>query len=157
MLASYRYSFRQTFEVPARRAFEWCTDFSPEDGPLFEQRWIRSVKRLSDDTVVLTDRTFPKGKLRRIHRLVRIDAQRLAWTNTHLDGPFRHSQFWYRVVPDEARRSHLEFDGFQLENVARGPTPRGIARRSRELRTNDSRLWRERLAPALQAELRSSR
>lgn len=152
-LISLRYRFRQPFRVSARSAFAWCTDFQPDDGLLFERRTVRSVERLGPDAVVLTDLTFPGGRRRRIRRLVRIDPEAMAWTNTHLDGPFRHSQFWYRVVADGPARSHLEFEGLKLERSRRRPSPKETARRAGAERRADSTSWRRRLAPALHADL----
>ena len=149
-IVSLRYRFQQSFRVPARAAFGWCTDFGPADGPLLSKGTVRSVRRLTDDTLILTDTTRPRGRRLRIQRLVRIDPVHLAWTNTHLDGPYRHSQYWYRIVPDGPGRSHLEFDGLRLVHSARPGSATVQAERERQ---SDARTWRERLAPALERDL----
>ena len=100
-LYSLQYVFRQPLNAPPKAAYSWCTDFEPADGKLFPVKWRRSVRRLSKDALVLTDTTYPAGRPRRIHRLVRLNPSEMAWTNTHLDGPFRHSQY---LVPDCTRR-----------------------------------------------------
>ncbi len=151
---SLRYSFRQPFRVPARTAYAWCTDFGPEDGPLFSNPTRRSVRRVAADAWILTDTTGRPPNTRRIRRLVRIDPEGMAWTNTHLDGPFRHSQYWYRVVPDGSRRSHLEFTGFRLVTIDRPISPAEVARRSMEERRHDAREWRRFLTPALERDCR---
>lgn len=150
---SLRFEFRQPFRVPARAAFDWCVDFRPSDGKLFEQRWRRKVRRLSPDALILTETTYPEGKVRVIQRLVRVNEKALAWTNTHISGPFRHSQYWYRVVPDGARRSHLEFTGLRLVRTPRALSAAEKARLTEEERSGDSGLWRRRLAPALERDL----
>jgi hypothetical protein len=155
VIVSLPYQFRQPLRVPAKAAFSWCTQFESADGRLFSQKTVRSVRWLNPDTAILTDLTFPGGRRRRIRRLVRIDPQRMAWTNTHLDGPFRHSQFWYRIVPDGTSASHLEFDGLKLEFSRQALTPAEIARRARANRDSDAGEWRRRLAPALEAEVAS--
>ena len=149
---SLRYQFRQPFHVPADLAFQWCTDFGPSDGKLFAQPTRRTVRWLNKDALVMTDVTHPEGGTRTIRRLVRIDRHGRAWTNTHLDGPFRHSQYWYRVVTDGPRRSHLEFVGLRLVRTARRLSNSEVARRAEEERRSDSGEWRRYLAPALERE-----
>lgn len=154
VVVSLSYRFRQKFKVPANVAFAWCTDFGPEDGPLFGDQRRRTVKRLDDGALILTDLTQPKGRKLTIHRLVRIDPDQLAWTNTHLDGPYKHSQYWYRVGSDGPKASHLDFVGLRLVTVPKRVSPKEIAKLTKEQLVEDSALWRERLAPALEAELR---
>jgi hypothetical protein len=155
-IISVRYAFRQPLKVPAPKAFDWCVDFGPADGRLFGERTRRTVEWINRDAVILTDLTYPRGERRRIRRLVRIDRCTLSWTNTHLDGPFRHSQFWYRIVPDGPSRCHLEFTGLKLEKAARAPSPSVIAARSERERRLDSGVWSRFFAPALEAECAGS-
>ncbi len=149
---SLPFRFRQPFRAPAQWAFEWCIDFRPEDASLYPNPKKRTVQRLADGALVLTDTTYPKGRPLRIRRLIRIDRASRSWTNTHIDGPFRHSQFWYRVVPDGARSSHLEFRGLQLLPSRRSLSKTEIAKAAEELRREDALLWRRHLAPALDRE-----
>lgn len=157
VVASMRYHFRQSFRAPARAAFAWCTQYEPADARLFSSKRTRSVRWLNPDTVILTDVTFPEGRPLRIRRLVRIDPDQLAWTNTHLDGPFRHSQFWYRIVSDGPSKCHLEFDGLKLQAFSRRPSAAKIARLAAQERAADSSDWRTLLGRALEAEVRTSR
>lgn len=156
-VSSLRYEFRQPFRVSARAAYEWCTDFRPGDASLFEQKWSRAVRRLTEDAIILTETTWPEGKRRVIHRLVRLNPRELAWTNTHISGPFRNSQYWYRIVPDGPRRSHLEFIGMRLVRTRAGLAPAARARLAEEERKGDSRLWRVRIAPVLERDLSGKR
>jgi hypothetical protein len=156
-IVSLRYRFRQPLRAPAREAYAWCTDFGPDDGKLFSEPTRRSVRPLSDDALVMTDTTYPRGRLLRIRRLVRLNPSELAWTNTHLNGPFRHSQFWYRIVSDGARKSHLEFQGLRLERSPRRLSAAERDGRAELCRRSDSEEWRRRLAPALERDLRSQR
>lgn len=103
----------------------------------------------------MTDLTRPGGRTRRIRRLVRINPSEMAWTNTHLDGPYRHSQYWYRVVPDGPRASHLEFRGLRVERTRRRLPPKALARMAEECRREDSGEWSRRFAPALARDLAS--
>jgi hypothetical protein len=154
---SLRYRFRQAFRASADEAFQWCTDFRSSDGALLSDRTKRTVRWLTRDAAILTDLSFPGGRRRRIRRLVRINTGQRAWTNTHLDGPFPGSQYWYRVVPDGRTRSHLEFEGFKLVEVARRIPPSEIDARARAERAGDSGFWRRSLAPALELDVRPNR
>ncbi|MGA8663908.1 MAG: hypothetical protein WB809_02410 [Thermoplasmata archaeon] len=149
---SLRYHFRQPFRVPAPVAYTWCTDFGPDDGALFSERTQRSVRRVSEDALVMTDATYPAGRPVRIRRLVRLFPEERAWTNTHLDGPYEGSQYWYRIVSDRSRRSHLEFHGLRLERHSGTLSASATALRADRCRRNDAGEWRRRLAPALERE-----
>ena len=151
VLISLRYRFRQKLRASARAAYAWCTDYEPADGALFSQKTRRTVRRLTEDAVILADVRYPKGQPRTIHRLVRLDPTSHSWTNTHLDGPYRHSQFWYRIVPAGTKASYLEFEGLQLTEVPAPIPPKEILRRARLLKRSDSAEWRDYLAPALAA------
>ena len=75
---SLRHGFRQKLRVPARAAYTWCTDFRNDDSRLFSERMRRNVQQISEDTVVMTDLTYPGGRPRRIRRLVRMDPRQTA-------------------------------------------------------------------------------
>lgn len=150
---SLRYRFRQPFRVPAAAAFEWCTDFRPSDARLYGDGRRREVRRLTADTLVMTDTTRPKGRPVRISRLVRLFPEQRAWTNTHLTGPYRHSQFWYRIEADSPRRSHLDFSGLMLMTRARPLPATEREMLADQHRRADAGVWRRRLAPALESDL----
>ncbi len=154
-ISSLRYRFRQPLNVPAAAAFTWCTDFGPGDGRFFSVRTERTVRRLTDDTMILTDTTYPEGGRRRISRLVRIDAGQLAWTNTHLDGPFQNSQYWYRIVRTGPRTCYLDFRGFRLISTPRPISEAERSQRAEEERRGDAGMWRKHIAPALERDLGS--
>lgn len=150
---SVRFRFRQPFRVPAKAAYAWCTDFQPGDARLFEQRWRRKVRHLSKDAILLTETTWPEGRARVIRRLVRLSPQDLTWTNTHVSGPFRYSQYWYRIVPDTPRRSHLEYTGLRLVRTSKRLTVSQQARLVGQERREDSTLWSSRIAPTMEREI----
>jgi hypothetical protein len=150
---SLRYEFRQPFRASADAAFHWCTDFRSTDGELYRDGRSRKVRWLAPDTVMMTDTPRRGSGEARIARLVRIFPEERAWTNTHMTGPYRHSQFWYRIEADGRSRSHLEFRGLMLERSARALSPAQIARRAAAEGRSDARTWRTRLAPALNADL----
>jgi hypothetical protein len=148
------YSFRVRLPVAARPAFRWCTDFGPGDAQWFSRPGRRQVRAVTENILLLTD--IPRGRdpaVPRITRLVHIDPRTLSWTNTHVSGPRRHSQFWYRIHPEGPQRSSLEFWGHLLLRSSRPLTRRELRRVAAENRREDSRLWRRRLVPALRRDL----
>jgi len=151
--SSLRYRFRQGFRVSASKAYTWCTDFRPDDAQLFRERTRRTIRRLNDDALVLTDTTYTGRRRVRIRRLVRLNPPEMAWTNTHLDGPFQGSQYWYRIAADGPRTSHLEFVGLRLETHPRALPPSETSRRAEACRRSDADVWRRTFAPALEREM----
>lgn len=150
---SVQYHFRQTLRAPARLAYDWCTDFGPDDGKLFFERTDRTVRWIGTDALVMTDTTYSNGRPLCIRRLVRLNPSKLAWTNTHLDGPYRFSQFWYRIVSDGPRRCRIEFHGLRLVTSPTAISAIETARRADVARKRDAGEWRRRLAPALERDL----
>ena len=47
-------------------------------------------------------------------RLVRLYPNKLFWTNTHLSGPAKYSQFLYQIVQEGGNASRLDFTGLQM-------------------------------------------
>ena len=134
-----RYKFSQSFDVPAERAFRWCTDYQPDDWAIMGKEGTRRIKRLNEDTLILTDTVVGKSGPVTKKRLVRLNVQELAWTNTHIDGPNKHSQFWYQIV-SMGDGSRLDFVGPQV-NYGRRPSPKRIEKMARDLRNEDSGMW----------------
>lgn len=137
---SVHYRFSQPFDFPAKMAFDWCTDYRPDDWARMGKKGTRRVKRINEDTLILTDTVTGEGGPVTKQRLVRLNPERLAWTNTHLAGPNKHSQFWYRIVARGNEKSRLDFTGLQVNYGAR-PTAAKIAKMAEELKAEDSRMW----------------
>ena len=120
------------------------------------RRVPRKVEWLSPDALLLTD-TIPKGRgTDSKTRLVRLYPKRLAWTNTHVRGSSRHSQFLYELAPSGRGTSRLEFTGLQLLRLARRPSARATATLGRTLAREDAALWRV-LARAMARDLGARR
>jgi hypothetical protein len=134
------YQFSQSFGFPAERAYEWCTDYRQDDWARMGKNGTRKIKRINEDTLILTDTVVGEGGTLTKQRLVRLNANRLAWTNTHLTGPNKHSQFWYQIVSQGKARSRLDFIGLQV-NYGRRPPPARISEMATSLKTDDSRMW----------------
>ncbi len=141
-LVSLSYRFTVLLPLPPEAAFHWATDFRPDDLALTGQTGTRTVEWIADDALFLTDtlRT-PRGPVTK-RRLVRLLPERLAWTNTHLSGPTRYSQYLYELTPVGRRRSRLTFTILQLERSARRPSAAARAARARTVAREDAHTWR---------------
>lgn len=149
---SVRYRFTVRLPAPPAAAYRWATDFRPDDLARMGEVGTRRVDRLAPDALVLTDTTRRgRGKVTK-SRLVRLLPEELSWTNTHIGGPFLHSQFLYRLEPSGRGASRLTFTGLQLEHPSRRPTPAAMRARAREVARADAAAWR-RLARAMAQEL----
>jgi hypothetical protein len=160
---SVQYRFSQPFDFPAEMAYRWCIDFAPDDWARMGKEGTRKITRINEDALILTDTVISKtgdgkkGQGRRAkvtkQRLVRIYPERMEWTNTHLTGPNKHSQFWYQIVAEDENRSRLDFTSLQI-NYYQGkrPSPEKITDMAAELKVEDSRTW-QLLAKEMQKDL----
>jgi hypothetical protein len=155
-LAPYaiHYSFSQRFNVSAREAFDWCTDYSPEDMMLMQdENATRKVQRLSDDVIVLVDTHVNKGKCAVKQKLVCLYPKRLMWISTHLSGPNKYSQFLYEITPQGDRKCCLTFTGLQFDNNVKEDEGEEEAEVfGKKLKNMDSEIWK-RLAKEMEKEL----
>jgi hypothetical protein len=133
------YTFSQHFDVPARHAYRWCTDFQPGDLELGGQKGERKIQWLNEDTVILTD-TQVTGRTKAVKkRLVRLYPKNMSWTNTRISADGRYSQFLYQIS-SESRGSRLVFTGNQLfDGMASASKRAAIAK---QLAKEDSAEWR---------------
>jgi hypothetical protein len=140
-IASVPFKFSHSFRYSAERVYAWATDFQPTDPAIFGRKGLRKVTRLADDVLVLSDtRKEKSGKRVTRRRLVCLYPERLAWTNTHLSGPNKSSQFLYELHPEGKGRSRLEFTGLQLEYL-KTVTPAVIRARAKTIAKEDAATW----------------
>ena len=143
---SVRYRFSQSFKFPARAAYQWCTDFAPDDWTRMGEEGTRKIKPINEDALILIDTVIKTDGNRRRpvikQRLVRLDPDRMAWTNTHLTGPNKHSQFWYQIVAEDEKKSRLDFAGLQVNYGKKRPSAGTIKEMAADLEATDSRAWR---------------
>jgi hypothetical protein len=142
---TYRFATKLAGSRP--QAYRWATDYRPNDFELSGLPATRKVERLAENLVLLTD-TFAadpfdarKGARTVKVKLVHLFPDRRMWISTHVAGPARYSQFLYQLTPRGPSPCTLHFTGSQVERVARLPTRASLARRTRELRREDSQLW----------------
>ena|SRR5271157_733500 len=111
---SVRYSFKQSLTLPAKEAFEWCTDYKPYDLTLMNETGKRRIRKLTHDAILLTETTRRNKKTVTKTKLVRLNKPQLSWTNVHITGPNRHSEFLYKIEPLGKNRSRLNFIGLLI-------------------------------------------
>jgi hypothetical protein len=150
---SVKYGFSQSFNVPAKKAFDWCTDYRPSDLTLMKEKGERRIQRITEDTVVMTETVHKAGMTIRKKKVVRLNKSNLSWTNTHVSGPNLYSQFLYEIVSVGKNRSRLNFTGLLICYSKAALSKRTLSRMAASERHADSRAWRH-LAAAMTADLR---
>ena len=157
MAHSIRYRFAQRFNVSAREAYDWCTDYSPGDMTLMqEQNATRDVRQVSEDTILLNDTYTVGGERVTKQKLVCLYPDRLTWTSTHLTGPNKYSQFLYEITPDTERTCLLKFTWLFLDyNIEKRGDEKENDLLAKKLEKMDSENWRL-LAREMEKELKQS-
>ncbi len=150
------FAFKVRLPASADRAYRWATDYRPNDPKLMGEDGRRTVEKLNADTILLTDTVRDGRRSVTKQRLVRLRPKERSWTNTHLAGPAKHSQFLYRIVPLGRSASRLEFTGLQIVHGPRALSASERAQRAREIRAHDRATWRL-LVRAMRSDLARSR
>ena len=148
---SVRYNFNQLLALPAQKAFDWCTDYRPSDIRLMKEQGTRRIRRITDDTLLLTESMPRKDKTITKSKLVRLNGPELSWTSTHIAGPNLHSQFLYKLVPEGKSYSRLYFRGLYVCYSSKPISNAQLRRIANEERRGDSTAWRH-LAAAVRRE-----
>ena len=156
VVVSTRYEFSQRFNVPAAQAFEWCTDYDPKDHNLMGLRGFRKVTRISDDTVMLEDTLYPKGKAVTKKKIVKVDRERMTYFNFHTTGANKNSLYFYRIIPEGEGRSRLEYTGYELTYPKKAPSKKQLAATAEADAAARTKEWGL-LADAMERELRGKR
>jgi hypothetical protein len=140
---SLRYHFSQIFSIPPLEAYKWCTDYDPNDLTLMHQKGKREITCLTENTIILTDSFSSEKETIKTNKLIQLYPDRLSWTNTHLSGPNKYSQFLYEIKPENKGSSKLNYIGLQLEY--KKPIELGkkeIEVREIEQRNQDAAVWK---------------
>jgi hypothetical protein len=148
---SVGYSFNQPLAAPAKDAFDWCTDYQPYDLTIMKENGKRNIQKITHDTILLTESMRKNNHLIRKTKLVRLNRPTLSWTNTHIAGPNRHSQFLYTIMPEGKTRCRLHFQGLLIQYSRKPLDRRQLRKIARDERAADSTAWRH-LADALRTE-----
>jgi len=148
---SVGYSFNQSLAAPPEVAFDWCTDYQPYDLAMMKEKGKRKIEKITHDTILLTETMPKRDRLIKKTKLVRLNKRSLSWTNTHIGGPNRHSQFLYKIVPEGKTRSRLHFQGLMIQHSRKTLTRQQLRKIAAEERRADATAWRH-LAAALRRE-----
>ena len=153
MPTSINYEFSQTFNVPAKEAYLWCTDYSPDDPAIMgEKNATRQVKKLTNTTILLTE-TFRIGKENiKKEKLIQLYPDRLMWVSTHLSGPNKYSQFMYEISAETPSACRLDFTAQHIEHKT-GMSQTDILKLKDKLCRYDSNVWKL-LAKEMEKELK---
>jgi hypothetical protein len=153
MPCSIRYCFTQRFSVPARKAYKWCTDYSPEDHALMgDEAAERQITHITDTTIILTDIFHTSSGSVEKQKLVQLYPDRLRWISTHLTGPNRYSQFIYEISAEGNAASRLDFTALHIEYEKEKLDNEDIKSLAGKLKEEDSAAWKL-LARAMTKEL----
>ncbi len=153
MIQAIKYSFVQNFKVPAEKAYEWCTNYAPNDMTLMqEENATREVRLISSDSVILVDTFVVAGKPVVKQKLVCLYPNRLMWTSTHLTGPNKYSQFLYEISSRNNGQSCLTFTALSLDHSVEKSEE--TERLASKLKTMDSETWR-RLAKHMEKDFKN--
>jgi hypothetical protein len=153
MPCSIRYCFSQRFSVPTRKAYQWCTDYGPEDHTLMgDEAAERQITRVTDTTIILTDIFHTSSGPVEKQKLVQLYPDRLRWISTHLTGPNRYSQFIYEISAEGNAASRLDFTALHLEYEKEKLDSEDIKSLAGKLKEEDSAAWKL-LARAMTKEL----
>ncbi len=146
-----QYAFSQGLSAPASLAYDWCTDYQPYDFAIMKEKGSRKIERITENTILLTESTRRRNHVIKKVKLVRLNKPSFSWTNTHIGGPNRHSQFLYRIVPEGKARSRLYFQGLLIQYSRKRLGSKELMRIATEERRADAKVWRN-LAEALRRE-----
>ena len=153
MLQTILYHFSQSFPVSAQKAYQWSTDFTPQDHFLMgEVNAERQVIHLSDDTVVLKEIFHSSNGDIEKRKLVHLYPDQFSWISTHLTGPNKYSQFIYEISAEGNNASRLTFTAHHIENKQETMSKADIAMLADKLCKYDSNAWKL-LAKAMENEL----
>ncbi len=148
-----RYHFRQRFSVPAKKAFEWCTSFDPQDHVLMGDVGVeRQVTSVAEGTIILKDIFHRATGTIEKEKLVQLYPDQLSWVSTHLTGPNKYSQFLYKISADGKEASTLDFTGLHMDYQAKTEAES----LSQKLCKEDAAAWKL-LAKAMEKELREKK
>jgi len=142
LVYSLLYHFSQIFAMPPLEAYKWCTNYDPNDLTLMQQKGKREITHITENTIILTDTFYDqKGTIKK-KKLIQLYPDRLSWTNTHLSGPNKYSQFLYEIKPEKEGLSRLNYIGLQMEHKKLKLDKKEIATREAEQMNEDAAIWK---------------
>ena len=146
------YKFSQRFRVPAKQAYKWCTNYQPTDLALMNEEGQRKIRKVTEDTVILTETLNQNGKRIRKIKLVKLNPRNMSWYNIQILGPNKNSVFIYQIVPEGKTRSKLAYTGFLVVYSKVGFTPKRIKHIAIHEKRVDANAWKL-LARAMEKDI----
>jgi hypothetical protein len=138
-----RYIFSQRFAVPARKAYKWCTSYTPADLALMGNGISeRRIMQIADSTILLTDIIPTAAGAIEKQKIVHLYPDTLSWVATHLSGPNKYSQFLYKISAEDDGASRLDFTALCLHYDKENLNRSGAKLLAEHLCKNDSEIWR---------------
>ena len=154
MPLTVHYNFSQRFNAPARKAYQWCTDYTPEDQALMqEENATREIHQIAKDVLILTDTYLSKNERTTKQKLVCLYPHQLSWTSTHITGPNKYSQFLYQIVTEGKARCRLHLTALTLIHDTEAADKKETKKLAQNLKKTDSETWK-RLAKIMENELK---
>jgi hypothetical protein len=148
-----RYHFSQRFPVSAKKAFNWCTDFNPDDYVLMGEEGVeRHITHIIDSTIILKDIFHSAPGQVEKQKLVQLYPDQLLWVSTHLTGSNKYSQFLYVISPKGKDASILSFTASHVDYEKKTSDKTDAKLLAYKLRTDDANAWKL-LAKAMTKEL----
>jgi hypothetical protein len=139
---SVSYTFSQHFQVPAQAAFHWATDYKSNDLALMGEKGKRTIRKLTNDTIILKESILRgKKKITKV-KLVRIHPRKLSWHNIHVQGPNKYSEFLYEIIPQGRNESRLTFTGLLVLYSEQQINPRRLSQIATSEKRYDAQAWR---------------
>jgi hypothetical protein len=148
---SVSYKFSQHFRVPAREAFDWATDYQPNDLALMGEEGKRTIRKVTEDTIVLKEDITHAGRRISKVKLVKLNPRALSWHNIHIRGPNKYSAFIYEITPEGKSRSRLTFTGLLVLYGMNRLSPQKLKQIAAREKKYDSKAW-QLLAKAMTTE-----
>jgi len=106
------------------------------------QNGKREIAHLTESTIVLTDTFYNKKETIKKNKLIQLYQERLSWTNTHLSGPNKYSQFLYEIKPENEGTSRLNYIGLQMEYKLTKLSKKDKEAREKEQMNEDAAIWK---------------
>ncbi len=151
---SVSYSFSQRFPLFAREAFDWATDYQPTDLALMGEEGKRTIRKVTEDAIILREEITHAGRKISKVKLVRLNRGALSWHNVHIRGPNKYSEFIYEISPEGKGGSRLTFTGLLVLYSKNRLSPEKLKQIAIREKKYDSKTWK-RLANAMAREYRS--
>jgi hypothetical protein len=116
----------------------------------------RRIRKVTEDTVILTETSIQNGKRIKKIKLVKLHPENMSWYNIQISGPNKNSAFLYQIVPEGKTRSKLAYTGLLVVYSKVPFTRERIKQIANNEKRGDSNAWKL-LARAMEKDINYSR